>query len=184
MTDRLDEQELARLCAEKDRLAEDELYIRYAGRLLTLCRRYSGSREEAEDLLHDSLIKALDNMSSFKYAGKGSLYAWISRITVNKALNNIRNRHVRLIPWNLFLAETVPEPDDDITLIPQEVLLDIISSLPDSQRAVFNLFCIEGYSHKEIAGMLGISEKGSSGLLAKARLQLKKKCNEYLRKSE
>lgn len=179
----LNEQELARLCSEKNRQAEDELYRRYAGRLFTLCRRYSRSRDEAEDLLHDALIKAFDRMSSFH--GGGSLYAWLCRITVNMAVDNLRKRRLHFMPMDLSVAETVPEPaEEELAGISQETLLEMISGLPDTQRAVFNMFCIDGYSHKEIAELLGISEKGSAGLLAKARLRLKKKVSEYLKNSE
>lgn len=82
-------------------------------------------------------------------------------------------------------SESIPEPtDEEFTRIPQEKLLEIISSLPDTQRAIFNMFCIDGYSHKEIAEMLGISERGSTSLLVKAKSQLRKQINEYIRNSE
>lgn len=78
--------------------------------------------------------------------------------------------------------ETLPEPaDEELASIPQDKLLEFISSLPDTQRAIFNMFCLDGYSHKEIAEMLGISETGSSSLLAKAKTRLKRQIVEYLR---
>ena len=85
----LDEQSLARLFSENNRRAQDELYTRYAGRLFTLCLRYSDSRDEAQDLVHDSMLKALGKITSFTYRGSGSLYAWISRIAINLALAQI-----------------------------------------------------------------------------------------------
>lgn len=179
----VDEQELARLCSENDRQAEDELYRRYAGRLFTLCRRYSRNSAEAEDLLHDALIKAFGRMHSFD--GSGSLYAWLRRVTVNLAVDNIRKRRLQFTPLSAFIAETVAEPgEEDMAGISQEELLEMISGLPDTQRAVFNMFCIDGYSHKEIGELLGISEKGAASLLAKARLRLKKNIKEHLKKSE
>ncbi len=185
MYQRLDEQSLARLCSEKDRQAQEELYTRYAARLFSICLRYSGSRDEAQDLVHDTILKALDKISSFKYKGNGSLYAWISKIAINTALAGISRFKIRFVPLASSASESLPEPtDEEFNSIPQEKLLEFISKLPGTQRAIFNMFCIDGYSHKEIAGMLGISERGSTSMLVKAKAQLRKQINEYLKKSE
>ena len=178
----LDEHSLAVLCSKNDRRAQEELYTRYAARLFTLCIRYSASRDEAQDLVHDSMLKVLQKISSFTYRGKGSLYAWISRIAINTALSNISRYRFRFVQLSGSNPETLPEPaDEELASIPQDKLLEFISSLPDTQRAIFNMFCLDGYSHKEIAEMLGISETGSSSLLAKAKTRLKRQIVEYLR---
>ena len=180
----LDEQELVRHCCSGDRLAEDELYRRYAAKVYTLCRRYAGD-DDAEDLMQESLIQALDKIQTFQYKGKGSLYGWIGRIAVNRALNHIKRQHWRMVPMELRVHDRISEPTrEDIEAIPQEKLLEWITNLPGLRRAVFNLYCIDGYSHKEIGDMLGISEKGSAGVLAKARKQLKETIQEYLKESE
>ncbi|MBR5431406.1 MAG: RNA polymerase subunit sigma, partial [Bacteroidales bacterium] len=83
----LDEQSLARLCSQRDRLAEDELYTRYAAKVYTLCRRYLCDDDKAKDLMQESFIQALDKIQTFKYSGQGSLYGWIRRIAINKSLN-------------------------------------------------------------------------------------------------
>ena len=185
MYQELDEQSLAKLCSENNRRAQEELYTRYAARLYTLCLRYSDSRDEAQDLVHDSMLKALDKISLFTYKGNGSLYAWISRIAINTALANISRYKFRFVRLTGSSSEAIPEPsDEEFTGIPQEKLLEIISSLPDTQRAIFNMFCIDGYSHKEIAQMLGISERGSTSLLVKAKAQLRKRINDYIKNSE
>ena len=179
-----DEQELARCCSQGERLAEDELYRRYAARVYTLCRRYLGNDEEAKDLMQETLLHALDKIQTFD-GSKGSLYGWISRIAINKALNQIRRRRWRTVSLDLWVQDTIPEPTEgEMETIPQEKLLEWISKLPDVRRTVFNLYCIDGYSHKEIGGMLGISEKGSAGVLAKARKQLKEEIKRYLKSSE
>lgn len=178
----LSEQELARHCCNGERLAEDELYRRYAARVYTLCRRYMGDADEAKDLMQDALIQALDKIHSFSYSGKGSLYGWISRIAINKAINQIKRHKWRTVSLDLWSQDTLPEPtEEEMEAVPQEKLLEWISALPDTRRAVFNLYCLDGYSHKEIADMLGISEKGSAGMLAKARKELKEKIKQYLK---
>ena len=179
-----DEQELARRCSQGNRLAEDELYKRYAARVYTLCRRYLGDDEEAKDLMQESLIQALEKIQAFN-GNKGSLYGWISRIAINKALNQIRRKRWRTVSLDTWIQDTIPEPTDaEMESIPEEKLLEWISKLPDLRRAVFNLYCLDGYSHQEIARMLGISEKGSAGVLAKARKQLKEAIRRYLNGQE
>ena len=180
-----DEQVLAKRCSEGNRLAEEELYKRYAARVYTLCRRYTGDADEAKDLMQESIIQALDRISAYEYRGKGSLYGWISRIAINKALNQIRRRRWRTVSLEGWAQDTIPEPtEEEMAVIPQEKLVEWIAKLPDMRRAVFNLYCIDGYSHKEIGRLLGISEKGSAGVLAKARKQLKEEIGRYLKDTE
>lgn len=178
----VDEQELARLCSERNRMAADELYRRYATRVFTLCRRYAGDDDEAKDLMQEALIQALDKIQTFKYFGKGSLQAWISRIAINKAVSQVRRRRWQVVSLDFLQAQDrLPEPtEEEMGVIPEEKLLAWIARLPDVRRTVFNLYCIDGYSHKDIARMLGISEKGSAGVLAKARKQLKEEIRVYL----
>ena len=187
----LEEQELARLCREKNRWAQEELYRRYAARLFSLCRRYTGDADDAEDLLQDSVIQAIDKIGTYTYTGEGSLYGWISRMAVNKAINQIKRQRWRWISLDARWPNTVADPqgmvanpsEAEMEAIPEEKLLDWIAGLPDLRRAVFNLYCIDGYSHKEIGKMLGISEKGSAGVLAKARKQLKEEIRRYLKET-
>ena len=178
----MDEQTLARYCSQRDRMAEDELYRRYAVKVNALCRRYIGDEEDAKDLMLDTLIQALDKIESYKYSGKGSLYAWISRIAINKAINQLKRHKWRIVHMDLWIKDNIPEPtENEMVAIPKEKLRDWISELPDLRRTVFNLYCIDGYSHQEIGKMLGISETGSSSVLAKARKQLKEKIKQYLK---
>ena len=181
----LEEQELARYFCEKDRLAEDELYRRYAARVYTLCRRYLGDRDDAEDLMQDALIQALEKIHTYKYTGKGSLYGWIRRIAVNRAVNQLRRQRWRWVSLEAAGQDNLPEPtEEEVTAIPQEKLLGWIARLPDLRRTVFNLYCLDGYSHREIGEMLGISEKGSASVLAKARKQLKEDIQRYRKETQ
>lgn len=135
--------------------------------------------------MQDAIIKALDKLSSFTYSGKGSLYAWIKRIAVNMAIDRIRRKRLRSVPLEIWTHDSIPEPtEEEIAAVPEEKLIEWISGLPDLRRAVFNLYCIDDYSHKEIAHMLGISEKGSAGVLTKARKQLKEKIRHYLKEQD
>ena len=181
----LDEQALARLCSQRDRLAADELYRRYAARVYVLCKRYLGDEDDAKDLMLETLLQAIDKMGSFQYTGKGSLYGWISRIAINKALNQLKRHRWRMVPMDLSVHDNIPEPtEEEMVTIPREKLQTWIAELPDLRRTVFNLYCLDGYSHQEIARMLGISETGSTSVLAKARKQLKEKIRQYLKEQD
>ena len=182
MSIELDEQSLARLCSQRDRLAEEELYTRYAAKVFTLCLRYLSDDDKAKDLMQESFIQALDKIQTFKYTGQGSLYGWIRRIAINKALNYIKRQKWRTVSFDFSVHDDVQEPsDNEMESITQEKLLEWISQLPDVRRTVFNMYCIDGYSHKEIGKMLGISEKGSARALAKARKQIKEEIRLYLK---
>lgn len=180
------EQRLVELIKRGDRASQRELYDRYGGRLLAISMRYIGSREQAEDNLHDSFIKILRSIGGFSYRGEGSLRAWMERITINTALEWLRS-HKRLqqlsqSPVTDDLVE-IPEPVD-VEAIPPEVLMGFVGELADGYRTVFNLFCIEGYSHREIAERLGINEKSSSSQLLRARRQLAARIKEYISRDE
>ena len=181
----LDEQALARYCSQKDRMAQEQLYRRYAVRLNALCLRYLGDEDDAKDLMLETLIQALDKIDTFKYVGEGSLYAWISRIAINKALNQLKRNRWRMVPLDFRTQDNIPGPsEEEVAEIPKEKLREWIAELSDMRRAVFNLYCIDGYSHQEIGKMLGISERGSTSTLAKARKELKEKINQYLKEQD
>lgn len=170
--------ELASLCASGDNSAREELYRRYAGGLYTLCFRYLGDRELAKDLMHDSMIKIFDSVG--KYRPVGSLKSWCSRVTTNMLIDYIRKTKKLDISSLDTAGDKFNEPQtEDVLMIPEEVLIVMVMSLPTAKRLVFNLYCVEDYSHKEIADMLGINEKTSSSLLFKARKQLSAMINEY-----
>jgi RNA polymerase sigma-70 factor (ECF subfamily) len=166
-------------------MAEDELYRRYAVRVNTLCRRYLSDEDDAKDLMLETLIQALDKIDTFKYTGEGSLYAWVRRIAINKALNQIKRHRWRMVSLDFRMQDNIPEPtEEEVAEIPKEKLREWIAELSDMRRAVFNLYCIDGYSHKEIGEMLGISERGSTSTLAKARKELKEKIQQYLKEQD
>lgn len=178
----IEDLELAKQCARGDEKARKELYTRYAGSLYALCIRYVGDRELARDLMHDSIIKVFDTIG--KYKPTGTLKSWVSRVTVNMVIDHMR-RTKRFETVSLdSQQEKIPEPaKEEMRLVPKEELLKMVARLPETKRLVFNMFCVDGYSHKDIAAMLGIKEKTSSSLLFKAREQLAGEVREYLRRN-
>lgn len=184
----LTEQELALGCVRNDRDAQGELYARYSSRLYAICLRYIEDREEARDLMHDCMIKAMDNFKSFRYVSEGSLYAWLSRITVNMAINRLKeSSRFRQIPFEQVSGDELDnalEPDaESVRKIPDGVLDKLIAELPPVRRTVFNMYCIDEYSHHDIARALGITERTSTSVLAKARASLKKALMNYIDKT-
>lgn len=182
----LSEKELVSGCIRKDRNAQGELYARYASRLYTLCLRYLEDTEEARDLMHDSMIKALDNIKSFRNDSEGSLYVWLRKITLNMVFDTLRqNNRFREISLELISdddLQNVEDSDDEPAQeIPESVLKQAISMLTPVRRAVFNMYYIDGFSHKEIAKALDITERGSTSILAKARTSVRKAITDYLK---
>lgn len=182
----LSEKELVSGCIRKDRDAQGELYSRYASRLYTLCLRYIEDTEEARDLMHDSMIKALDNIKSFRNDRDGSLYVWLRKITLNMVFDTLR-QNTRFMEISIELVsdddlQNVEETDDEPAQeIPERVFKQVISTLTPVRRAVFNMYYIDGFSHKEIAKALDITERGSTSILAKARASVRKAITDYLK---
>ena len=179
----MEEQELAERCRQGDNLARKELYERYAGRMLSVCFRYTGDRGTAEDLLHDGFLKLFDSFDKFTWRGTGSLRAWMERVMVNTALQYLRRNDVINQAETLDnVPEIYEEPDvSAVETIPQKVLMQFISELPVGYRTVFNLYIFEEKSHKEIARLLDINEKSSASQLARAKAALATKVKEWLR---
>lgn len=174
------EKDLAQLCAKGNHSAIKELYNRYAARLCALCSRYSNGPEEGMDLMHDSLLKALKKMDMYRYNGPGSLYSWLARLAVNEAIDHLRKEdRLQMTEQEDGLPEVEEPALEESETIPDSVLQEMIYSLPDSNRVVLNLYCVEGFSHKEIADRLGISEKTSSSTLARARKMLAEMIKQY-----
>jgi RNA polymerase sigma-70 factor (ECF subfamily) len=166
-------------CLAGNRRDQELLYRRHAAKLYAVCLQYSGNDEESRDILQEGFIKIFDNLIHYK--NEGSFEGWMRRIVVNTALEKFRNSH------NLYRVDDIdhiPEPDadpenHDYAGLEAVDLLDIIRELPPKYRMVFNLFAIEGYSHKEISEMIRISEGTSKSNLSRARSILQKKVNLY-----
>ena len=182
----LSEKELVQGCIRRDRDAQQELYARFAARLYTLCLRYIGDSDESRDLMHDSMIKAMDSIRSFRNEADGSLYSWLRRITVNVVFDRLRqNSRFMEVPLEQVSDNEMPDASDSDAgperEIPDDVLKQIMATLSPVRRAVFNMYYIDGFSHKEIARALNITEGGSTSILAKARASVRKAITDYLK---
>lgn len=185
MNTQIDEQSLVRLCSEHNRWAEDELYRRYAARIFALCLRYTDDEDNAQDMMQETFIKAFGNIASFTYRGEGSLSAWLCRIGVNLAINQMKRHKMRFFSLDVLGHDIADEPPGEaVAGISEEILLKMISELRPMRRIVFNMYCIDGYSHKEIASALNITEKGSASILSKAKAQLKDSITNYIKQAE
>jgi len=166
-------------CLAGNRRDQELLYRRHSARLYAVCLQYSGNDEEARDILQEGFIKIFANLIHYKH--EGSFEGWMRRIIVNTALEKYRSKH------NLYRVDDIdliPEPDaepdsEDYAGLETIDLLDFIRELPPKYRMVFNLFAIEGYSHKEISQMVNISEGTSKSNLSRARVILQKKVGSY-----
>lgn len=163
---------LIRQCQQHDRKAQSQVYQLYASKLFGLCLKYSKNYEEAEDSLQDSFITIFNKIEAFKF--NGSFEGWLKRIVVNTALQKYREKNV------LSLVSDNPSENEEEVIIEQDdisldYLLSTIQELPDQYRLVFSLYVLDGYSHKEIADMLTISQGTSKSNLSRARLILKRK---------
>ena len=138
--------------------------------MLAVCLRYTRHRMEAEDILQDAFIKVFDNISKFEF--KGSFEGWIRRIVINTALKNYSKKSFKQEQIGLENQPELPLEPEIYSNLEEEELLRLINQLPDGYRVVFNLYAVEGYSHKEIADLLGIQESTSRSQLVKARKML------------
>ena len=174
--------ELAKLCSKGDEKARHELYTRYAAYLFTLCIRYVGDRELARDLMHDAMIKIFDTVG--KYKPTGSLKSWCARVTVNMVIDYLRkSKRMDLQPLEPT-QDKIPEPQtEEVAKVPKQELMRMVGELSDTKRIIFNLYCVEGYSHKDIEVMLNIKVTTSSSLLFKARAQLAENVKDYIRRN-
>lgn len=172
-------QELVHKCKKGDRRAQEQLYRQFSGTLFGICLKYSRNKTEAEDNLHDSFMTIFSKIGQFK--ASGSFEGWIKRITVNTVLQKYRKEeHLNIVSEN---TEEKVEVDSGYTNISLETLLQYIQELPNKYRLTFNLYVLDGYSHKEISALVGTSTGTSKSNLARARSILKEKIETETAKS-
>lgn len=167
------EEQLVKECISGNAIAHKKFYDLFAKKMMGVCLRYSSNPDEAQDVLQDGFIKVFSKLP--KFVNKGSLEGWVRRIMVNTALDQYRKNkkfqkdvEIDAVSFKLeqrdFIIETINAND----------LLKIIQTIPKGYRVVFNLFAIEGYSHKEIAEQLGVTESTSKSQYSRAKKMLRK----------
>lgn len=169
---RADEQELIKRCIRRERDAQKHLYDTFSPKMYALCCRYVKDSMEAEDVLVTAFTKILDKIEQYK--SEGSFEGWIRRIVVNESLTYLRRNKNMYLELDLEAANYEPDYQTISDHLEAEDLLKMIGELPSGYRIVFNLYAIDGYSHKEIAEQLGISENTSKSQLSRARVYLQK----------
>ncbi len=165
-------------CRQGDRRSQKAVYDRLSGKMYAVCLRYMGDREAAEDILQDGFVTLFTKLDS--YSGEGSFEGWARKIFVNTALMSLRKNDVLRqtedvdAAWNITADSPSP-----IQNIGYKELMKMIAAMPPGFRTVFNMYVLEGYSHKEIAESLGISEATSRSQLQRARTLLQNKISKY-----
>ena len=169
--------QLIESCKKGNRVAQKVLYDSLASRMFPVCIRYVGDRALAEDILQEGFITLFTHLDSYK--GEGSFEGWARRIFVTTALMYLRKKDALKMSEELDTARGMKaETVSQVQNIGYKELMALIMQLPPGFRTVFNLYSIEGYSHKEIGDMLGISETTSRTQLSRARIWLQKKLKE------
>ncbi|MDK2910712.1 MAG: hypothetical protein PWR20_2280 [Bacteroidales bacterium] len=170
--------EVIKGCLAGKRHFQTMLYQKYARSLFAVCLRYSNNTNEAEDLLQEAFVKIFTSLKN--YRGEGPLGAWLNRIVINTALSRFRKEKQSITVEMDEIPDIADEdsPDDLFTQLSKnhcQQILQFIQELPTGYRQVFNLYIFEGYNHKEIAQLLGITESTSRTQLHKAKLLLKER---------
>ena len=172
---RMNEEQLVNKCLEMDTLAQKQLFEFYSKRMMGVCLRYAKDSEEAQDVLQMGFIKVFEKLEMYKH--QGSLEGWIRKIIVNTALDNIRKNKKLMNNIELEKVDYQLHNYDEnaIDALSAEDLLRVIQKMPTGFRTVFNMYVIEGFSHKEIAEKLNISVSTSKSQFSRARVFLQKR---------
>lgn len=167
------ETELIALCIAQNRPAQQKLYTLYAPKMLAVCRQYIKDVHQAEDVMISGFMKVFTHLKNFE--NKGSFEGWIRRIMINESISYLRaNKKIYFTEEENFYEDGYNEVEVQFSVDELQFLID---SLPDGYKMVFNLYCIEGHKHNEIATMLGITEGTSKSQLSHARKWLQQQIN-------
>ncbi len=177
----LSESDLIQGCIDGNRQMQEVLYKRFSPKMYGVCLRYSGNVEDANDLLQEGFIKVYKNLGKFR--GDGSFEGWIRRIFVNTSIEHFRKK-VKLYNVTEVQENTIEDIELNILdSLAEKDIISLVNELSPGYKAVFNMHVIEGYSHKEIAEILGITEGTSKSQLARAKGVLKKSLDKKINKT-
>lgn len=174
------ESDLIKGCLQGERRMQEELYKRFSPRMYAVCLRYAGNAEEAEDILQEGFIKIFKKLDSFR--GDGSFEGWLRRIFVNTAIEHFRRKRY-LMPVTEKEENTIEGKYTSVLdeLGAKDIML-LVQELSPGYRTVFNMYVVEGYTHKEIADILGISEGTSKSQLSRAKVILQDMVRNFIDK--
>ena len=161
------EKQIIQECIDGKRLSQKCLYTHFAGKMLGVCMRYAKDRAEAEDILQEGFIKIFNNISKFKH--EGSFEGWVRRIMIFTAINWFKHRSRKFQEDLDTFGYDAPFEDDIVGKIAAKEIIALVQQMPDGYRMVFNLYAIEGYTHREIAEMMGIAEGTSKSQYSRAK---------------
>jgi RNA polymerase sigma-70 factor, ECF subfamily len=168
-----EEQETIQLAVENNRHAQQQIYAKYASKMLSVCRQYIKDLHQAEDIMITAFMKVFANLERFEH--KGSFEGWIRRIMVNECISFLRaQKKVSFLEDVYYKEDTFNNIESNFNV---EDIQSLIDRLPDGYRMIFNLYAIEGYKHQEIAEMLGITEGASKSQLSRGRSMLQEQIN-------
>ena len=175
----ISEPDLIKGCIEGDRQMQKELYARFAPKMYAVCLRYANNNNDAQDLLQEGFIKVYKNLHRFR--AEGSFEGWIRRVFINSSIEHYRRKVQNLATVSEKEENTIEGTDiSALDTLAEKDILNLIQQLSPGYRTVFNLYVVEGYSHKDIGEKLGISEGTSKSQLARAKSILQKKVTQYL----
>jgi RNA polymerase sigma-70 factor (ECF subfamily) len=158
---------------------QEELYKRFSGKMYAVCLRYANNADDAQDLLQEGFIKVYRNLHRFR--AEGSFEGWIRRVFVNSSIEHFRKKALQLSKVSDKEENTIEDTDSSaLDQMAEKDIVRLIQELSPGYRTVFNLYVVEGYSHREIGDMLGISEGTSKSQLTRARSILQKRVAQYL----
>ena len=170
MPNLLDEKQLVKDCVAGKRSAQQQLFHAYAGKMMAVCLRYARHQQEAEDMMQDGFIRVFKYLDTFKH--ESSLESWVRRVIINASLRTVNKKSFSHEIIGRDLPDQRIDQSDIISELSAEEILGYVQLLPQGYKTVFNLFAVEGYSHKEIGEALNIGESTSRSQLAKARKML------------
>jgi RNA polymerase sigma-70 factor, ECF subfamily len=163
-----EENELIQLAIANNRQAQQQIYSKFSPKMLSVCRQYIKDLQQAEDVMITAFMKVFANLKNFE--NKGSFEGWIRRIMVNESISYFRvQKKIKFIDDESYFEESFNNIESQFSV---DDIQSLIDNLPDGYKMVFNLYCIEGYKHQEIAKMLNINEGTSKSQLSHARKML------------
>jgi len=164
-------------CQQSDTRSQKALFDALGAKMYGVCMRYANNADDANDILQDGFLKTFEKIHQFKF--EGSFEGWMRRIFVNTALERFRNQYKVINIQDGWREITDQSYENIVSSITVDELVELVQSLSPKYRTVFNLYAIEGYSHKEIADKLSISEGTSKSNLSRARLILQEKVEQH-----